>query len=428
MERLRDLDESGLLARIFPLYAAPLPRPWGSVPVGPGDDAAVVGAPAGAVVATTDSMVRVRDWRDEWSSGHDVGVKVAAQNVADVAAMGAEPTGLLVSLVADPETAVAWADDLARGIAAVAREAGAPVVGGDLSSGPPGVVVVTVTALGDLRGRARCCAPGRGRGTSSPCAARWGAPVAGLALLLAGRVPEAGAGLVRHHLAPRPPWESGPVAADAGATALVDVSDGLVTDLGRVARASGVGVDLDGAVLRERFAAGPLDRALGSERGAAPGARRRRGALARRLLPGGHRPRGARRASRGSSSAGSSRRRPRTGPGSPSTASCPTPAGWDHFAAAERERRRPDTRNGRPPRGRPPVPGCVRRGSALDLAGLEAGGADVEPLRGHAGVADEGPDALDVRVPAALGAAVRVRDVVPESRALAADVAGGSHG
>ena len=70
----------------------------------------------------------------------------------------------------------------------------------------------------------------------------------------------------------------------------------------------------------------------------------------------------------------------------------------------------------------------VRLGSALDLAGLEARGADVETLRGHPGVAHLGPNALDVRVPATLGAAVRVRDGVSEGRSLAADVAVGSHG
>ena len=151
--RLRDVSEGELLARVFPVYAGARPAAWGSVPVGPGDDAAVVGAPGGSVVATTDSMVRGRDWRDEWSSAHDVGVKVAAQNLADIAAMGAEPTALLVSLVADPDLEVEWAVDLARGIASLAEQAGAPVVGGDLSSAPPGVVVISVTALGDLRGR-----------------------------------------------------------------------------------------------------------------------------------------------------------------------------------------------------------------------------------------------------------------------------------
>jgi thiamine-monophosphate kinase len=70
---------------------------------------------------------------------------------------------------------------------------------------------------------------------------------------------------MRHPRAPVPPWRAGPRAAAAGAHALVDVSDGLVTDLGRVAAASGVRVDLDGAVLRERFATGPLTLALGAD-------------------------------------------------------------------------------------------------------------------------------------------------------------------
>ena len=67
--RLRDVSEGELLARVFPVYAGARPAAWGSVPVGPGDDAAVVGTPGGSVVATTDSMVRGRDWRDDWSSG-----------------------------------------------------------------------------------------------------------------------------------------------------------------------------------------------------------------------------------------------------------------------------------------------------------------------------------------------------------------------
>jgi thiamine-monophosphate kinase len=287
--RLRDVSESELLARVFPVYAGARPAAWGSVPVGPGDDAAVVGAPGGSVVATTDSMVRGRDWRDDWSSAHDVGVKVATQNLADVAAMGAEPTALLVSLVADPDLEVEWAVDLARGIASVAAQAGAPVVGGDLSSGPAGVVVVSVTALGDLRGRAPVLRSGARVGDVVAVCGSLGMSGGGLVLHERGEtdpdraLAETGGergtvvrgelgdraravrALMRHHRAPVAPWRSGPVAADAGAHALVDVSDGLVTDVGRVAAASGVSVDLDGAVLRERFAAGALTLALGAE-------------------------------------------------------------------------------------------------------------------------------------------------------------------
>lgn len=275
VERLCDLDESALLARILPIYRA-AEGVASQVPVGPGDDAAVVAASGGSVVVTTDGMVRVRDWRDEWSSGHDVGVKVAASNLADIAAMGAVPTGLLVSLVADPELPLEWAVDLARGIATVAGEAGAPVVGGDLSSAPAGVVVVTVTALGDLEGRPPVLRSGARAGDVVAVCGSLGHSGGGLALYLAGeRAPVPGSAatprdgaaalLMATHRAPRPPWESGPVAATAGATALVDVSDGLVTDLARVARASGVHVDLDGAVLRERYAAGALTVCLGAD-------------------------------------------------------------------------------------------------------------------------------------------------------------------
>jgi thiamine-monophosphate kinase len=283
--RLRDVSESDLLARVFPVYAGARPPAWGSVPVGPGDDAAVVGAPGGAVVATTDAMVRGRDWRDEWSSAHDVGVKVAAQNLADVAAMGAVPTALLVSLVADPDLEVQWAVDLARGIAALAEQAGAPVVGGDLSSAPPGVVVVSVTALGDLRGLAPVLRSGARVGDVVAVCGSLGWSGAGLALYLegepdpdhvlrdagrpGGREPlgeraRAVRALMRHHRAPVPPWRAGPRAAAAGAHALIDVSDGLVTDLGRVAAASGVRIDLDGSVLRDHYVAGPLRTALGA--------------------------------------------------------------------------------------------------------------------------------------------------------------------
>jgi len=283
--RLRDVSEGELLARVFPVYAGARPAAWGSVPVGPGDDAAVVGAPGGSVVATTDSMVRGRDWRDDWSSAHDVGVKVAAQNLADIAAMGAEPTALLVSLVADPDLEVEWAVDLARGIASLAEQAGAPVVGGDLSSAPPGVVVIAVTALGDLRGRTPVLRSGARPGDVVAVCGSLGWSGGGLALYERGEpdpdralTPDAVApvstatlrerslavrALMRHHRAPVPPWRAGPRAAAAGAHALIDVSDGLVTDLGRVAAASGVRVDLDGSVLRERYAAGPLALALG---------------------------------------------------------------------------------------------------------------------------------------------------------------------
>lgn len=132
--RLGDLSEEGLLAVILPIMAADPADP--RVLLGPGDDAAVIAAGDGRFVATTDAMVRGLDWLDEWSSGADVGRKCVAQNLADVAAMGAIPAGLLISLQADRRTAVDWAADLARGIASAAAAAGCPVLGGTWAAHP----------------------------------------------------------------------------------------------------------------------------------------------------------------------------------------------------------------------------------------------------------------------------------------------------
>ncbi len=278
MRRLRDLSEGELLGQLFPL----LPTEGGAAAVllGPGDDAAVLAAPSGGVVLTTDSMVRGQDWRDDWSTGHEVGLKVVAQNVADLAAMGAVTTGLLVALAADPETSVDWVLDLGAGIAEGARAAGAPVLGGDVSSAGAGTLLVAVTAIGDLQGRDPVRRDGARPGDVVAVAGGLGRSGGGLHLLLEGRgrtradgelpadADEAARAVDElsrmHRTAGSPPWAQGPLAAQAGATSMIDVSDGLVRDLGRVARASSAGIELSGAALRE-VASGALRTALGEE-------------------------------------------------------------------------------------------------------------------------------------------------------------------
>ncbi len=236
---LADVGEAGVLSRIFPVLPT---GQW--TQVGPGDDAAVVRAPDGRVVVTTDVLVQDRDFRLDWSAPDDVGRKAAAQNLADVAAMGAVPTALVVSLVAPPDTDVEWVVGLARGLAEGCRGTAAGVVGGDLSSGDG--IVVSVTAFGDLDGREPVRRSGARAGDVVAVAGRLGRSAAGLALLGAGRA-DVDASLVSAHLSPSPPLASGPAAAVAGATAMIDVSDGLLRDLERVASASDVSVDLDDA-------------------------------------------------------------------------------------------------------------------------------------------------------------------------------------
>lgn len=249
--RLRDLSEEQLLSRILPIMR---PDDVGGrrMLLGPGDDAAVVAAPDGRFVATTDAMVRGTDWRDDWSTGADVGRKAVAQNLADVAAMGAVPAGLLMALLADASTAVAWVTDLAGGFADAARTAGCPVLGGDLGGAPEGVVMISVTAFGDLQGRAPVRRTGARPGDVVAVAGTLGRSAAGLSLLGAGRGTEPDPHVqefVRVHRAVVPPYAAGPAAADAGASAMIDLSDGLVRDAGRVAAASGVRVDLDTELL-----------------------------------------------------------------------------------------------------------------------------------------------------------------------------------
>jgi thiamine-monophosphate kinase len=245
-DTLGTVGEDGLIASVLVRYG---PSP-ALVRVGPGDDAAVLDL-AGPVVVSTDTLVETHDFRRDWSSGFDVGVKTAAQNLADVAAMGARPVALLVSLAAPADLPARFARDLADGLADECARAGASVVGGDVSAASE--VVVTGTALGVLDGgRPAVLRSGARPGDVVALAGVTGPSAAGLALLLAGRGPDDGdaaAVAVRAHLAPRPPYEAGPAAAAAGATALIDTSDGLLRDAGRLAAASGAVLDLDPAAL-----------------------------------------------------------------------------------------------------------------------------------------------------------------------------------
>ncbi len=251
---LADVSEEGLLARILPMMRSEDPR----VLIGPGDDAAVLATPDGRIVVTTDAMTRGPDWLDEWSTGAQVGAKSVAQNLGDVAAMGSVPLGLVVTLLADPQTPLAWAEDLARGIGRAAAAAGCPVLGGDLSGAPAGQLTVSITAFGDLQGRAPVLRSGARDGDVLAVAGTLGRSAAGLALLVEGRGAQDDPvvrGLVDVHLAPVAPYHQGPIAADAGATAMLDLSDGLIRDAGRMAAASGALFAIDSALLAQDVAA-----------------------------------------------------------------------------------------------------------------------------------------------------------------------------
>ncbi len=218
-----DLGEFGLIARVAGLLGSP------PSPAGPGDDAAIVPAPDGRVVATTDLLAEGVHFRFDWSTPYDVGVKAAAANLADVAAMGAHPSALLLGVALPGSTPLSVVDGLCAGLRDECARAGAVVVGGDTIAGPS--ITLAITALGDLRGAAPVTRDGTRPG-SLVLAGPLGRSAAGLALLRAGveDFPE----LLAAHRAPHPAYALGPALAAAGATGMCDVSDGLLADLGHL--------------------------------------------------------------------------------------------------------------------------------------------------------------------------------------------------
>ncbi|MGH3252356.1 MAG: thiamine-phosphate kinase, partial [Trebonia sp.] len=257
-----DLGEWGVIAAL----AARMPA-GALTSVGIGDDSAVVEAPSGSVVAAVDLLIEGRHFRRDWSSAYDVGVKAAARSLADIAAMGAVNTALLVALAAPGPLPARWAMDLAEGLAFEATRAGAGIVGGDTARADS--VTLSVTALGDLEGRHPVLRSGARPGDVVAVAGPLGHSAAGLALLTSGAAASApGSGpapgteraalraLVAAHLRPAPPYDAGPEAAILGATAMIDVSDGLLADLGHVAAASGVQINLKRSALAPGAALG----------------------------------------------------------------------------------------------------------------------------------------------------------------------------
>jgi thiamine-monophosphate kinase len=243
-----DLGEFGLIAAMQALLPA-----GPAQLLGIGDDAALVRAPDGRVVATTDLLVEGRHFRRDWSGPVDIGHKAAAQNLADVAAMGAAPTALLVGLAVPGDLPADWVLDLTRGLAEETAAVGAFVAGGDVSSADS--VLLGITALGDLAGRDPVTRSGARPGQQVAATGTLGSAAAGLALLAAGLADDLAdpgvLSLVAAHRRPRPPYAAGPRAAEAGATSMIDVSDGLIQDLGHIAAASGVAIEVDPARLAD---------------------------------------------------------------------------------------------------------------------------------------------------------------------------------
>jgi thiamine-monophosphate kinase len=207
--------------------------------VGPGDDAAVLRIKNGHVVVSTDLLVEGRHFRRDWASAADIGHRAAAANLSDINAMGGRAHSLTIGLAAPRDLPVSWALEFAQGFAEECALVGASVVGGDLTSADS--LVVAVTVLGSCT-QSPVLRSGAEPGDVLALCGRQGWAAGGLAVLGRGfRSPRV---LVEAYRRPDPPYDAGRVAAEAGATSMIDISDGLLAEARHLAEESGVAIDV----------------------------------------------------------------------------------------------------------------------------------------------------------------------------------------
>ncbi len=235
---LADIGEFSLISQLVRSLTMP---PF--VSVGPGDDAAVY-LVNGSSVTSVDMLVENVDFRKAWSSPSDIGRKSVAVNVADIEAMGAVPRAMVIALGLPSSTPVTWVKEFFAGMREESDKAHICLVGGDISQAEQ--ITVSLTAIGETQGRQPIVRSGAHIGDIVAYRGRLGWAAAGLAALRRGfRSPRAVVDAQRH---PDIPYGAGVEAAEAGATSMIDISDGLIADLYHVATASNVTIALEKAL------------------------------------------------------------------------------------------------------------------------------------------------------------------------------------
>jgi len=239
-DTLADLGESGLVSAILAQISDAKGAVAG-VEVGAGDDAAVINTSGSSTVVSVDMYAEGKHFRTDWSTGIEIGRRCAAASLADVCAMGATPVGVLLAIGMPATTTSQWAGDFVAGFIQEANNAGATVLGGDVSDCAS--IVISVTAFGTVASGTAVTRSGARAGDSVGICGRSGMAAAGLRVLQRGlRSPRA---LVDAFRVPELDYSAGSRAAKSGATSMIDISDGLVADLEHICHDSGVGIEIN---------------------------------------------------------------------------------------------------------------------------------------------------------------------------------------
>lgn len=254
--KLSDIGEFGLIRRIRALVGEPAEGEYWV-----GDDTAVIRAPAGTILYTTDLMIEGVHFDLELTGPQDLGYKALAVNISDVAAMGGTPRRALASVGIRPGIEVDWVEDLYRGMRECADEYEAAVVGGDFSRSD--CLVISVALIGNPAGRRVIHRNGARPGDKICVTGVLGAAAAGYRLLRAGLLQRPD--LVRAHLRPTPRVKEVEVLRRHLPTAMIDISDGFAADLGHLCDESGVGARVDAARLPLVDLSGPPQSELDRE-------------------------------------------------------------------------------------------------------------------------------------------------------------------
>jgi thiamine-monophosphate kinase len=216
---------------------------------GIGDDCAVLGMRSGEVLLTTDFSLEGVHFRREWHPPESVGHRCLTRGLSDIAAMGGEPIASFVSLALPPALPQNWVDRFFDGLLALARRYNVKLAGGDTAESPGGVMADIVLFGSVPKGKA-ILRSGAKPGDRIYVTGELGGSAAAVSLLLAGGKKKLRAQDYPAHFFPNPRVEAGKLLREYRiASAMIDISDGLSTDLHHICEESGVGAEVQAEAL-----------------------------------------------------------------------------------------------------------------------------------------------------------------------------------